>query len=171
MKSSLVYGFAVMQVASRKNNSTEAKVPVAQGMTPRLPRRFENTAIAEYKESMSNQNSIDPAWPLQNAAKTYAFGRLALVYDATYSNEKSCVKRAVHNPIDAESTAANVTYIARSPLSTRSRRASAAPANETVAHHVAISRATQSASSPIRITLYPGSSQRSRAVAHGDPDS
>ena len=64
--------------------------------------------MAEYSDRINAQKSIEPAWPLQNAVKTYTFGMLALIWPATYSSEKSRVSSAVHSPADAVSTMANV---------------------------------------------------------------
>src|SRR6476659_412482 len=102
---------------------------------------------------MRHQKRSEPACPAQNDVKRYAFGRFALVNDATYLNEKSCVKIAVQRPSDASTTIASVAEIARSPLATRSRRPIEPPAKETVAAQAAMRRATQSDSSPTRITL------------------
>ena len=73
----------------------------------------------------------------------------ALMWLATYSSEKSRVSSAVHSPIDASTIIANVAYSPRMPLSMRSSRRSAPPANDTVIDHAAISSATHSDSSPI----------------------
>jgi hypothetical protein len=78
-------------------------------------------------------------------------GRFALVNDATNLMEKSCVKSAVHKPMEATRVKANVAYRARSPLFTRSPRPCMPPAYDTVVVQAAISRATQSDSSPTRI--------------------
>src|SRR4051812_8619330 len=80
----------------------------------------------------------------------------ALVFDATYLSEKSCVSSAVHNPIDARSTKKKLAYDARTPLATRSSRRIQPPAKETVAHHAAMRSATQSDSSPMSITRESG---------------
>ena len=85
-----------------------ASVPHAHGARSRALSRADRIAIAEYTERMSAQNSIDPACPPQNAANTYTFGMFALVFDATYLSEKSCVSSAVHRPIDASTIIAVV---------------------------------------------------------------
>src|SRR6185503_19742737 len=101
---------------------------------------------------MRHQNNMEPACPPQNAENLYTVGRFALVYDATNRSEKSLVISAVHSPMEDNATNAKLAYIARSPLATRSARLMRPPANETVALQMAMSRATQSDSSPRRIT-------------------
>src|SRR5215213_9461304 len=80
-------------------------------------------------------------------------GMLALMCPATYSSEKSRDISAVHRPIEASTTMANVAYRPRTPLSTRSDRRDEPPANDTVVDQADINRATQSDNSPMRITL------------------
>ena len=59
--------------------------------------------------------------------RIFPLAMFALMWPATYSSEKSCDSKAVHRPIDARRTIANVAYIPRTPLRTRSSRRSIAP--------------------------------------------
>src|SRR5688572_33224244 len=108
-------------------------------------------ATAEKQARMSDQKSSEPACPPQKAEKTYTFGMFALVFDATYLSEKSCVSSAVQSPIDASTTIAVMAYRPRRPLVTRSARPSEPPANDVTPDHAAMSSATHNDSSPTRI--------------------
>ena len=108
MKSSRVNGFALKQFVAMKKRRTAEIVPVAQGASCGLRRRFVAMAIVPYIERMSAQKSSEPACPLQNAVKMYAPGIVELMWLATYSSEKSFVRSAVHSPIDARRIMANV---------------------------------------------------------------
>src|SRR6476661_1488741 len=121
-------GLALKQVVAMKNTRMAASVPHAQGARSRALRCADRTATALYSARMSDQNSIEPACPPQNAANTYTFGMFALVFDATYLSEKSCVSSAVHRPRDASTIISVVAYRPRRPLVTRSSRPSAPPA-------------------------------------------
>ena len=54
-----------------------------------FPRRLVAMAIVPYIDRISAQNSIEPAWPLQNDVKMYTLGMFELMWLATYSSEKS----------------------------------------------------------------------------------
>src|ERR671921_2421754 len=95
------YGFAPRQRVARKKSVVAASVPVTYGMSSRLALRLVQTATAPKPERIRHQKSIEPACPAQSAVNRYGFGRLALVNDATYLIENSCVKIAVHNPTAA----------------------------------------------------------------------
>src|SRR5215831_17345443 len=152
MKSSRVKGFALKQVVATKKSRIAEMVPVAHGVSsPFARRRLVAIAIDPYIDRISAQKSIDPACPLQNAVKMYTLGIVELMCPATYSSEKSLVRRAVQSPSDASTIIANVAYSPRTPLSVRSARRVAPPANDTVVDHAAISSATHNDSSPIRI--------------------
>ncbi len=83
-------------------------MPVAHGMSSSLPRRLVAIAMVPYIDRIRAQNSIEPACPLQNDVKMYTLGIVELMCPATYSSEKSLVRRAVHRPIDASRIMANV---------------------------------------------------------------
>src|SRR5436309_3379719 len=104
MKSSRVNGFALKQVVAMKKSRTADSVPVAQGVRSGLRRRLVAMAIVEYIDRINAQNSIEPAWPLQNAVKMYGSGIVELMWLATYSTEKSFVRSAVQSPTDASTT-------------------------------------------------------------------
>src|SRR4051794_18529067 len=101
-------GLALKHVVAMKNTRIADSVPVAHGTSSRFRARLVAIAIVAYIDRMSAQNSNEPAWPLQNAVKTYTLGMLALMCPATYSSEKSRDRSAVQRPIDASSTIANV---------------------------------------------------------------
>src|SRR5215203_6846911 len=138
-----------------KNTRIIASVPHAHGARSRAFVRADQIATAENSARMSVQKSSDPDCPPQNAANTYTFGMFALVFDATYLSEKSCVNSAVHRPSDASTIIAVVAYRPRRPLVTRSSRPSEPPANDVTPDHAAMSSATHNDSSPTRITPSP----------------
>src|SRR5665213_2644404 len=152
-QSSRSYGLDPKQSVARKNIAMTASTPITYGISSRFRLLLVSTATLEKNVRISTQKSIDPACPPQNAVNRYALGRFALVNDATYLNEKSCVKIAVHKPSDANTTIANVAYVPRSALATRSWRRNEPPANATVAVQTAMSRATHSDNSPTRIIV------------------
>src|SRR5215467_11124519 len=107
-KSRRVNGFALKTFVAMKKSRMAEIVPVAHGTSSEFRLRLVAMAIVPYIDRINAQKSSDPACPLQNAVKMYTLDMVALMWLATYSREKSRWSNAVHRPIEATSTIANV---------------------------------------------------------------
>ena len=104
----------------RKKTAIAASTISAHGVISGLRRRFCQIAIEVKIESSHVQNRSDPCCPPHSAANLYGRGSVTLEYEATYSSEKSLVKRPVHSAATATVTIAHIAQSAWRALSSSS---------------------------------------------------